>query len=91
VKVTPNQDPYSADQQEQAQVRPSRDDLVSASGRVMLVATTAPTIAEAYRRVYQLLDGLDTTGMFYRHDIGAKALKAIDGLNGQDDATDTSH
>lgn len=91
VKVTPNQDPYSADQQEQAQVRPSRDDLVSASGRVMLVATTAPTIAEAYRRVYELLDGLDTTGMFYRHDIGAKALKAVDGLNGQDADTDTSH
>lgn len=48
--------------------------LVSDSGRVLLVESTAGDIASAQQQVYELLDSLDTTGMFYRHDIGAKAL-----------------
>ncbi|RSX48739.1 phosphoribosylamine--glycine ligase [Bifidobacterium castoris] len=51
------------------------DDLVANSGRVLLVESSAPTLAEAQRKVYAILDDADTTGMFYRHDIGAKALK----------------
>ena len=50
--------------------------LVSSSGRVLLVETTAPDVAEAQSKVYSILDDLDTTGMFYRHDIASKALKA---------------
>lgn len=49
--------------------------LVVSSGRVLLVETTAPDIKAAQDKVYAILDGLDTTGMFYRHDIGSKALK----------------
>jgi phosphoribosylamine--glycine ligase len=48
--------------------------LVSDSGRVLLVECTAADIATAQQQVYELLDSLDVTGLFYRHDIGAKAL-----------------
>ncbi|MEE8758141.1 MAG: phosphoribosylamine--glycine ligase [Bifidobacterium sp.] len=51
------------------------DGLIASSGRVLLVECSAPDIRQAQRKVYGIIDGLDTTGMFYRHDIGAKALK----------------
>lgn len=50
--------------------------LVASSGRVLLVETTAPDIKAAQDKVYAILDKLDVSGMFYRHDIGAKALGA---------------
>ncbi|PST46663.1 phosphoribosylamine--glycine ligase [Bifidobacterium callitrichos] len=50
--------------------------LVASSGRVLLVETTATDIKAAQDKVYAIIDALDTTGMFYRHDIGAKALNA---------------
>ncbi|KAA8817566.1 phosphoribosylamine--glycine ligase [Bifidobacterium callitrichos] len=50
--------------------------LVASSGRVLLVETTAADIKAAQDKVYAIIDALDTTGMFYRHDIGAKALNA---------------
>ena len=50
--------------------------LVASSGRVLLVETTADDIKAAQDKVYAIIDALDTTGMFYRHDIGAKALNA---------------
>ena len=46
------------------------------SGRVLLLETTADDIRAAQDKIYAVLDKLDTTGMFYRHDIGAKALNA---------------
>ncbi|NEG69432.1 phosphoribosylamine--glycine ligase [Bifidobacterium choloepi] len=49
--------------------------LVANSGRVLLVETSAPTIAEAQRKIYDILDAVDTPGLFYRHDIAAKALR----------------
>ncbi|EFA22545.1 phosphoribosylamine--glycine ligase [Bifidobacterium gallicum] len=48
--------------------------LVGNSGRVMFVQTKAPTLAQAQRKVYELIPE-QVPGMFYRHDIGAKALK----------------
>ncbi|MCI1637188.1 MAG: phosphoribosylamine--glycine ligase [Bifidobacterium crudilactis] len=48
--------------------------LLASSGRVLLVESSGDTIEDAQRKVYDILDGLDTVGMFYRHDIGAKAL-----------------
>lgn len=48
--------------------------LVANSGRVLLLETTADDIRSAQDKIYGVLDKLDTTGMFYRHDIGAKAL-----------------
>lgn len=50
--------------------------LAASSGRVLLVETTADDIKAAQDKVYGILDGLNTAGMFYRHDIGAKALNA---------------
>lgn len=50
--------------------------LVADSGRVLLVETSAESIKAAQDKVYAILDRLDTHGLFYRHDIGAKALKA---------------
>ena len=50
--------------------------LFADSGRVLLLETTADDIRAAQDKIYAVLDKLDTTGMFYRHDIGAKALNA---------------
>lgn len=52
------------------------DQLIANSGRVLLVETTADTLQAAQDKVYAIIDNLDTTGLFYRHDIGAKALNA---------------
>lgn len=49
--------------------------LVSQGGRVLLVEANAPTIAQAQEKVYQTLATLDTDQLFYRSDIGYKALK----------------
>ncbi|WP_420836903.1 phosphoribosylamine--glycine ligase [Alloscardovia theropitheci] len=52
----------------------AEDGLIASSGRVLLVQTTADTLQEARQIIYDILDNTDTTGMFYRHDIGNKAL-----------------
>jgi phosphoribosylamine--glycine ligase len=49
--------------------------LVTNGGRVYLVEAQGASLKEAQEKVYQVLDGLDTTGTFYRHDIGSKAIK----------------
>lgn len=51
--------------------------LVASSGRVLFVQTHGDDIASAQKRAYEILDSVDTTGMFYRHDIGAKALASL--------------
>ncbi|PJM73729.1 phosphoribosylamine--glycine ligase [Bifidobacterium primatium] len=51
------------------------DQLIANSGRVLLVETTADTLQAAQDKVYAIIDSLETPGLFYRHDIGAKALK----------------
>ncbi|WEV58396.1 phosphoribosylamine--glycine ligase [Bifidobacterium sp. ESL0728] len=51
--------------------------LVSSSGRVLVYETVAPTLQAAQSKIYDTLDALDTSGFFYRHDIGAKALEAV--------------
>ncbi|TPF96367.1 phosphoribosylamine--glycine ligase [Bifidobacterium sp. UTCIF-39] len=58
-----------------AGVKQDGDRLVANSGRVLLVETTADTLQAAQDKVYKIIDALETPGMFYRHDIGAKALK----------------
>ena len=59
-----------------AGVTNSDEGLVASSGRVLLVETSAPDIKAAQDKLYAIIDKLDTTGMFYRHDIGSKALDA---------------
>ena len=54
----------------------SEEGLVANSGRVLLVETSAADIKAAQDKVYAIIDQLDTKGMFYRHDIGFKALNA---------------
>jgi len=55
-----------------------RDDgaLVSAGGRVLNVTALAPTLAEARMRAYEAASHIAFDGMFYRTDIGARALGA---------------
>ena len=50
--------------------------IVANSGRVFLIETSQPTLQQAQDRVYEILDALELPGLFYRHDIGAKALHA---------------
>jgi phosphoribosylamine--glycine ligase len=51
--------------------------LVSNGGRIYLLSETGANIAEVQRSVYEKLDKLDNTGMFYRHDIGSRAMSVI--------------
>lgn len=49
--------------------------LLSNGGRVYMLVTTAETVQAAQEKIYAQLDKQDTTGLFYRKDIGSKALK----------------
>ena len=47
----------------------------ASGGRVLLVEAEADSIEAAQAKVYQALNEADTTGYFYRKDIGAKSIK----------------
>ena len=49
--------------------------LLSNGGRVYMLVTTADTVSAAQERIYDQLEKQDTTGLFYRTDIGSKAIK----------------
>jgi phosphoribosylamine--glycine ligase len=49
------------------------DRLIASGGRVLNVAASAPTFAEARERVYRALDLVDWPEGFYRRDIGLSA------------------
>ena len=46
---------------------------VTSGGRVYLLATTADTVSKAQEAIYTTLAAQETTGLFYRNDIGDKA------------------
>ena len=48
--------------------------LLSNGGRVYMLVTTADTVSAAQEKIYDQPKKQDTTGLFYRHDIGGKAL-----------------
>jgi len=48
--------------------------LLSNGGRVYMLVTTADTVSAAQKKIYDQLEKQDTTGFFYRTDIGSKAL-----------------
>ncbi|MDR4945257.1 phosphoribosylamine--glycine ligase [Neobacillus cucumis] len=48
-------------------------------GRVLLVGGKAETLADAQAKVYAELEKLDCDGVFYRKDIGAKAIVPVVG------------
>ncbi|HEM2809369.1 TPA: phosphoribosylamine--glycine ligase [Streptococcus suis] len=49
--------------------------LLSNGGRVYMLVTTADTVQEAQEKIYSELKNQDTKGLFYRTDIGSKAVK----------------
>ncbi|HEL2738128.1 TPA: phosphoribosylamine--glycine ligase [Streptococcus suis] len=49
--------------------------LLSNGGRVYMLVTTADTVQDAQEKIYSELKSQDTTGLFYRTDIGSKAVK----------------
>jgi phosphoribosylamine--glycine ligase len=50
--------------------------VVTAGGRVLNVTALAPTLAEARERAYEAVSRISFEGMFFRTDIGARALGA---------------
>lgn len=57
-----------------AGVEEQKEQLVSAGGRIYLVEAGGETLQEAQAKVYRTLDNLDTSGCFYRKDIGFKGM-----------------
>jgi phosphoribosylamine--glycine ligase len=55
-----------------AQVGPQ---LLTAGGRVLGVTAAAGSLEEALGRAYQALAEIQFEGVYYRHDIGHRALK----------------
>ena len=49
--------------------------LLSNGGRIYMLVTTADTVKEAQSTIYQELAQQKTEGLFYRTDIGSKAIK----------------
>ena len=49
--------------------------LLSNGGRVYMLVTTADTVKEAQDTIYSELNKQNTEGLFYRTDIGSKAIK----------------
>ena len=49
-------------------------EFLTSGGRVLLVGGKAETLADAQAKVYRELAKLDCDGVFYRKDIGAKAI-----------------
>ena len=49
--------------------------LLSNGGRVYMLVTTADTVSATQEKIYDQLKKQDTTGLFYRTDIGSKAIK----------------
>ncbi len=50
-------------------------DVVTAGGRVLCACALGDSVAQAQQRAYQLVDQIDWNGMFYRKDIGHRAIE----------------
>ena len=53
-------------------------ELVTAGGRVLGATATADSLADAIKGAYGLVECIDFENAYYRHDIGAKAMKALE-------------
>jgi len=53
--------------------------LVTSGGRVLGVTATASTLAEALKSAYAATETIDFEGKYMRHDIGQRALAAMEG------------
>ena len=52
----------------------AKKNLLSNGGRVYMLVTTRETVAKCQETLYKTLDEQQTEGLFYRRDIGSKAL-----------------
>lgn len=52
-------------------------DFVTNGGRVLLLTHTAENLLEAQKAVYQEIVKIDSEALFYRNDIGSKAIKSM--------------
>ncbi|MFA5636190.1 MAG: phosphoribosylglycinamide synthetase C domain-containing protein, partial [Anaerovoracaceae bacterium] len=52
--------------------------LVTAGGRVLGVTGVADTLGDAVNRAYGALESIEFKGMYYRRDIGKKALLELE-------------
>ena len=50
-------------------------DILSNSGRVYMLVTIANTVKDGQNIIYSQLNSQNTEGLFYRTDIGSKAIK----------------
>ncbi|MFE8701311.1 phosphoribosylamine--glycine ligase [Cytobacillus sp. FJAT-54145] len=50
-------------------------EFITDGGRVLLVGVKASTLEDAQKKVYKELQSLDCDGVFYRNDIGHRAIK----------------
>ena len=57
----------------------AEDKLVTSGGRVLGIVATAPTLKEALADAYAAADTVDFEGKYMRHDIGQRALAAMEG------------
>lgn len=53
--------------------------LVTSGGRVLGVTEMGDTLAEAMEKAYADVENISFTNAYYRHDIGQKALQALEG------------
>ena len=54
------------------------EELVTSGGRVLGITATADSLPEAIKEAYRMVEGVSFEKMYIRHDIGAKALKALE-------------
>lgn len=53
------------------------NEYITNGGRVLIVAHSGASINEACDKVYEQINHIQSTGLFYRHDIAHKAIKVI--------------
>jgi phosphoribosylamine--glycine ligase len=53
------------------------EQILTAGGRVLGVTVAAESLEQALARAYQALSEISFEGMYYRHDIGHRAVKAV--------------
>ncbi|GFZ26725.1 hypothetical protein LCB40_06050 [Lactobacillus corticis] len=57
-----------------ANVAGQTGNLTAAGGRILMVISSQDSLPKAYQAVYNYLKGVSSDHVFYRHDIGKKAL-----------------
>lgn len=58
-----------------AGTKEEKGDTVTAGGRVLCVTALGETVTNAQKRAYDCIDSINWDGMFYRKDIGYRAVK----------------